>query len=838
MEQRETNRARRALCVVAAMAGLATMVVAAGPTATATAEPAAAPDAPVTATDAAIGPVGPGGVYNLTVAGRGGVPATGASAVALNVTATNPTAGSYLTIYPAGADRPTASNLNFNAGQTIPNMVIVPVGAGGQISIYNFAGTVDVLVDVLGWYPTGNTYTGLNPARLLDTRPGTATIDGASVGIGPVGPGAVLNLTVTGRGGVPATAASAVALNVTATNPTAGSYLTIYPTGAPQPTASNLNFTPGQTIPNMVIVPVGAGGQISIYNDTGTVDVLVDVLGWFPAGNAYTGLNPARLLDTRPGTSSTDNTNVGTGPVGPGGVFNLGIAGRGGVPATGASAVALNVTATNPTAGSYLTIYPAGADRPTASNLNFTPGKTIPNMVIVPVGANGQISIYNDTGTVDVLVDVLGWFPTGNTYTGLNPFRLLDTRIPLPATPPVAPPAFGGPIANLVVVTPGGQRMVGVDRIAVWVCDVPANTTDPSYQANLQSNGALAVDLNTVVAWAQQNVAPYFANASNAQFQATFTPLGRIPLAASDSSLNCLDKAETLTPAPYTNVLVTDTSFKGNGFGGPGSISSRETDNYYDFTKPPSVTGRGFWVGGGSIIDRPAPTIVIHELGHTLKWPHSYIDQNGYEYNNPTDVMSGKPTDGWCSKPYGPGGTVQWPCVAQNTIAFNRFAAGWIDESQVLLQQSGTQAFTFGVPSAGGTQLLVAPDPGDSRVMLTLEGRPRIGNDSAFPVEGVVVHIVDQRPGRCFTFAGAPCTGTERRQSQALGAPNSYDHVLQVGTTTVINGVTITVSGKSGDSFTGQVSGTFIAPTADPLPPSDAAGDTDVYRREVVLDSP
>src|SRR5918995_1734600 len=84
-------------------------------------------------------------------------------------------------------------------------------------------------------------------------------------GAGPVGTGEVAELVVTGRGGVPASGVGAVALNVTATNPSTASYLTVWPTGAPMPLASNLNFTAGQTVPNMVIATVGAGGRISLF---------------------------------------------------------------------------------------------------------------------------------------------------------------------------------------------------------------------------------------------------------------------------------------------------------------------------------------------------------------------------------------------------------------------------------------------------------------------------------------------------------------------------------------------------------------------------------------------
>ena len=385
------------------------------------------------------GPVSGGQVFNLTVLGRGGVPASGVGSVALNVTVTRPTAASFVTVWPAGQSRPNASNLNFTPGQTVPNMVIVPVGAGGQISIFNETGTTDVLVDVLGWFPVGPSFTGLTPARLMDSRiPTGGTTDGAVSGIGPLAGGLVFNLPVAGRGGVPASGVGSVALNVTVARPTAASFVTVWPAGQSRPNASNLNFTPGQTVPNMVIVPVGAGGQISIFNETGTTDVLVDVLGWFPVGPSFTGLTPARLMDSRiPTGGTTDGAVSGIGPLAGGQVFNLPVAGRGGVPASGVGSVALNVTVARPTAASFVTVWPAGQSRPNASNLNFTPGQTVPNMVIVPVGAGGQVSIANETGSTDVLVDVLGWFPVGPSFTGLTPARLMDSRIP-PPPPPAA----------------------------------------------------------------------------------------------------------------------------------------------------------------------------------------------------------------------------------------------------------------------------------------------------------------------------------------------------------------------------------------------------------------
>ena len=117
--------------------------------------------------------------------------------------------------------------------------------------------------------PTG--FTGTTPTRVLDTRTGI----GAPAA--KLGAGATLTLTVPG---LPPDV-TAVALNITATAPTATSFLTAYPGGTTRPTASNLNFTAGQTIPNLVLVPLGTNGTVTLYNKAGTVDVLADLVGYY-----------------------------------------------------------------------------------------------------------------------------------------------------------------------------------------------------------------------------------------------------------------------------------------------------------------------------------------------------------------------------------------------------------------------------------------------------------------------------------------------------------------------------------------------------------------------------
>ena len=354
-------------------------------------------------------PVGPGASVDVQVAGRGGVPAAGVSAVAMNVTVTQPSAAGWLTLSPAGSPRPLAANLNFTPGETVPNLVVAKLGAGGKAALFNSAGNSHVIFDVAGWYSDGGAagndgrYTALTPARILDTRDGTGA---AAVRLGP---GASLDLQVAGRGGVPASGAEAAVLNVAATNTTDASYLTVLPAGATRPLASNLNFNGGDTVSNRLMASLGTGGKVTIYNNAGSADVVVDVGGWYSgpslagASGAYTPLVPARILDTR------DATGGITGPVAGGTSVDVQVTGRGGVPASGVSAVILNATVTQPAGPGWLTISPTGAARPLASDLNFAAGETRPNLVVARVGDGGRVNVFTPTGA-HVVFDVAGWF--------------------------------------------------------------------------------------------------------------------------------------------------------------------------------------------------------------------------------------------------------------------------------------------------------------------------------------------------------------------------------------------------------------------------------------------
>jgi hypothetical protein len=347
------------------------------------------------------GAVGAGGSAVLRVTGRGGVPGSGVSAVVLNVTATQPSAGTYVTVWPSGVARPVVSSVNVRAGQTRANLVTVPVGSDGRVRLYNNSGRVHLIADVQGYYREGAggaLFHPDSPWRLFDSRKSAA---------GALGAGAQRCLTV-GRSGYGK--ASAVALNVTVTSPSRGTYLTVWPQGSKRPVASNVNVVAGQTAPNAVITGVSGSRQFCVYNNSGRAHVVVDVHGFYADGSVSGGLafhpvTPMRVLDTRDGTGTVSRSGAVTSAG-----MTAGVSSAAGGDAGRVRAVVGNLTGTQPSAGTYVTAWPAGESRPFASSLNLVPGETAANMVQLRTGSDGRVGLYTNTGRTHTILDISGWF--------------------------------------------------------------------------------------------------------------------------------------------------------------------------------------------------------------------------------------------------------------------------------------------------------------------------------------------------------------------------------------------------------------------------------------------
>lgn len=335
---------------------------------------------------------------SFQVAGVSGIPAKVASVV-FNLTVTSPRAAGFVTAYASGTGRPNASNLNFSPGQTVPNLVTVPVGADGKVTLFNrSSGSAQLIADVTGFYATGTPATpgafrSLAPSRILDTR-----------NSGPVGADSPVSFQVAGANGIPASVASVV-FNLTVTEPRSFGFVTAYPSGTGRPNASNLNFSTGQTVPNLVTVPVGADGKVTLFNRSGgTTQLIADVAGYYLPGTptapgAFKAIAPTRALDTRNAT-----------PVAADVATSFRVAGANGIPAN-VSAVVFNLTVTAPRSFGFITAFASGTTRPNASNLNFSTGQTVPNLVAVPVGSDGRVSLFNrSTGSSQLIADVAGYF--------------------------------------------------------------------------------------------------------------------------------------------------------------------------------------------------------------------------------------------------------------------------------------------------------------------------------------------------------------------------------------------------------------------------------------------
>ncbi|MFJ6670322.1 hypothetical protein ACIQMJ_04355 [Actinosynnema sp. NPDC091369] len=354
------------------------------------------------------GPVGHGGQIEVPLVGY----PENVSAVVLNVTGTSPTANTYVTVWEGGPiARPQVSTLNLVPGDTRANSVTTWVSLDHTVNLYNNAGSTDLIADVAGYYvydaPTPGTgfatpgrYFATGPSRAYDSRNTggafyageTRSIDFSSFGV-PAG-------------------ATAVALNITGVDATAGTYVTAWPSGATRPNASSLNVTPGGATPNGVTVALGSDRKVNVYNNAGFVNLIVDITGYYlpteVGGADFFPTDPGRAYDTRePGAS---------GAIPPYTSLTLFFGDAGLFPG---DSLLVNLTGTEPTDNTYITPFPSGEARPGTSALNLAPGQTAPNMATVRLGSyydeGSGVSYpaqdyYNNAGFTHLVIDVFGVF--------------------------------------------------------------------------------------------------------------------------------------------------------------------------------------------------------------------------------------------------------------------------------------------------------------------------------------------------------------------------------------------------------------------------------------------
>lgn len=284
--------------------------------------------------------------------------------------------------------------------------------------------------------------------------------------------------------GVPAGTTAAL-VNLTLVRPAGPSFATAWQPRTARPDTSNVNAPDGNVVANAAVVQVDAAGRILLYVRA-TSHVIVDVMGVFTpapgavAGGRFAAVGPTRAVDTREAPSPTNDFTV-LDPNPKDTRVGVPIAGRFGVPASGAAAVAMIVTGvsgTNPSSG-FVTVHAGGTSPPVISNLNVNGfvggvGDRRANLVVAPVGAGGRVDVLLHN-VDDVVVDVVGWFTDGSVtpatagrYVPVAPKREVDTRIPLGFAPlgkgttrtldPVSVPATASAVLQNLTLAPSASR--------------------------------------------------------------------------------------------------------------------------------------------------------------------------------------------------------------------------------------------------------------------------------------------------------------------------------------------------------------------------------------------
>lgn len=456
---------------------------------------------------------------NVTVAGGSvcsAVPAS-ATAVVLTTTVTDTTASSYVTVFPTGATQPTASNQNWpGAGSTIAAQVTTGVGTGGQVTVFNFAGSADVVLDIAGYFAAPGSgsmghYVPLGtPVRIADTRNTFQTI----------APNSSQDFYIAGAMTPTGAGVAASILNVTVTNTQAPGFLTITPKGSTAATTSMLNWGAGQTIADRYNALLGSGGYITVFNGSaGSTDVVIDGSGYFAdntqapsTGSLFTPLGaPTRLLDTR-STGSTLGTNS---------TQTLQVSGANGIPA-GATAVVQNLTVTNTNSSSYLEAYPNS--KPLVSDVNWQAGWTIANAATTTLNSTGAENLYNLIGKVDVIVDAGGY------YTAAPGLQVTANPASVPASHTAAASSI------VVTATDSNGNPIPNDPVALSLSGAACTGSVPANNASLAATGG--------------------TTGANGQFTTTYT--------SSDTPGACTVNAQEAKNGQTGNVTITQTAVKNN----------------------------------------------------------------------------------------------------------------------------------------------------------------------------------------------------------------------------------------------------------------------------------
>ncbi|WP_147312443.1 hypothetical protein [Thermomonospora umbrina] len=410
------------------------------------------------------------------------------SAAALTIQAYAPERWGSFTVYPSDVPT-TVSTATFAGGEATTVADFTRITGTGKVTIVNkSAGATHVAVAVRGYFldatgEGGSEYRPLATSYLYDTRFG----HGAPARTTPVPGNGELTFEAAGREGIPASGATAVAVNIVAMDQTAHGFLTLTPSDVTAG-AGVLNYVPGEANSTFYVVPLSATGQLKLTNHhPGTLNVSITVRGYFTgsttdaSGPRYKPMNTKVLADTLTGVGTDGDTS----PIAAGASLTFEATGASGAPSNTVAAAALNIDARTPVSAGWLSVYASGSKDPNISSVVFDEGETNNGFDLVVPGVDGRITITNhSTGTVHLQVSTRGYF----IHTRVEVFPATEADDNPPPISPVnsaalqeaeeraegdpetmAPPYHDTATGRLV--TPIGADRVPVDQSPIQVAE-------------------------------------------------------------------------------------------------------------------------------------------------------------------------------------------------------------------------------------------------------------------------------------------------------------------------------------------------------------------------------
>lgn len=426
-------------------------------------------------------PLAAGAARTLTVAGRGGVPPSGAASVWVNVVVTDATSATSVRVWPTGSPRPGTPSVVVPARDRVVAPVQLPLGADGSVQVENAAGSARVMVDVVAFTLTpaasGTSQDGkigvVTPFLLADSRTGVGVPKAA------VGAGRAVEIVARGLGGVPSSGVRAVVVNVTALGAAGVPTWLSASSGGVAAAGPTVGVRVGHNVTTRVAVRPSSAGRIRLLNSTGTTHVRVEVVGWVSDGTTATAASSAwlttQLAQVRADTASGYQTPKA--PLGAGKDVTLSVAGLAGVPAMTSQAppsavlARLLVTPTSPSVRATVTARQSGTALPPVWDVTTATGLATSNLVWVPLSPAGSLTIRNQstsTGAVNLRLEIVGW-TSGDVMLAskLKVLTAAEAAALMPAANGVFTVAAGKPVpavGSVIVAGVTAQHPVGLLR--------------------------------------------------------------------------------------------------------------------------------------------------------------------------------------------------------------------------------------------------------------------------------------------------------------------------------------------------------------------------------------